>query len=84
VNVSTYDKLKQELQMAFNLNNTNRIKRKSRGGPDYNVLVVRKNGAFFTRMVLSAYQSGMLQPTHASNLLGNVKVSNFNKLKQYL
>ncbi len=57
--------------------------KEKKGGPNYFMLLVNKNGHLFTKVVMDAFRGGSIQPTHASGLL-NTQVNNFSKLEAFL
>lgn len=48
-----------------------------KGGPNYYTLQLGKNGTLFTKIVIDAFNGGVIPPTQASSLL-NVQVSKFS------
>lgn len=50
--------------------------RTSKGGPDYYVMQIRRNGQAFSHLVLDAYRGGQISGVEASNLL-NIKINHF-------
>jgi len=60
-----------------------KTKEHKKGGPDYFMLLVNKNGHLFTKIVMDALRGGHIEPTQASSLL-NTQVNNFPKLEAFL
>jgi len=58
----------------------NKVKERSKGGPNPYLLRLNKNGRLFTQIVLDAFRGGVIQPTLASSLL-NTPVNNFSKFE---
>ncbi len=58
-------------------------KPKSKGGPNYYILQIRKNSKTFTSNVYGYYKSGKISGSEANKLL-NIKISNFSKLEKFL
>lgn len=58
-------------------------KPKTKGGPNYYILKIRKNSKAFTSYIFSNYKSGKISGSEANKLL-DIKVSNFNKLENFL
>ncbi len=58
-------------------------KPKSKGGPNYYILKIRKNSKAFTAFIYGYYKSGRITGSEANKLL-DIKVSNFKKLEQFL
>jgi len=56
---------------------------KQPGGPDYYLLLANRNGHHFTRVVIDAFQGGIIQPTEASTLL-STSINKFPKLEARL
>lgn len=54
-----------------------------KGGPDYFLMQLYRNGRLFTHIVLDAFRGGNIEPTLASSLL-NVQVNKFPKLEAKL
>lgn len=83
-----FRELKVEVDRAFNAFMRKEVEKKqkakeSKGGPNYYLLQVNRNGRLFTQIVLDAFRGGLIQPTQASGLL-NVKVTSFRKLEEQL
>lgn len=87
-----YQQLKKEADKGFQLflqkqaeaDAKRKLKAKEKqGGPNYNLLLVYKNGIQFTKFVIDAFRGGSIQPTQASSLL-NTQVNNFSKLEAIL
>ncbi|UZD22284.1 XRE family transcriptional regulator [Algoriphagus halophytocola] len=57
--------------------------KESEGGPNPYLLKLNKNSRLFTQTVLDAFRGGVIEPTHASNLL-NVHVNKFPKLESLI
>jgi len=60
--------------------NEKRKEKEKKGGPNYFLLQLNRNGRLFTQTVLDAFRGGALEPTLASNLL-NVQSNKFPKLE---
>ena len=87
-----YQQLKKEADQGFQLflqkqaeaDAKRKLKSKEKpGGPNYNLLLVYKNGIQFTKFVIDAFRGGTIQPTQASSLL-NTQINNFSKLEAIL
>lgn len=92
INNYRYQQLKKEVDHGFHLfmqkkaeaDAKRKLKpRDHQGGPNYNLLLVYKNGIQFTKFVIDAFRGGSIQPTQASSLL-NTQVNNFHKLEAIL
>ncbi|MPN19248.1 hypothetical protein SDC9_166615 [bioreactor metagenome] len=59
------------------------IQKEKKGGPNYFLLQLNRNGRLFTQAVLDFYRGGQINPTLASQLL-NTQVNNFHKLEAQL
>jgi len=86
----TYQKLKKQADIDYENYLKKEAERKAkqkekdkRGGPDYFLLQLNRNGRLFTQTVLDAFRGGVIEPTFASNLL-NVQVNKFQKLESQL
>lgn len=53
------------------------------GGPNPYLIKLNKNSRLFTQTVLDAFRGGIIEPTHASNLL-TVQVNKFPKLESLI
>lgn len=89
IDLNSYKKLKHQADKQFFEYRNKEAQRavamkKASGGPSYYLLQLNKNGRLFTQIVLGAYKDGAIEPTHASYLLGNVKVNNFGGLEAQL
>ncbi|MEK6616238.1 MAG: ImmA/IrrE family metallo-endopeptidase, partial [Bacteroidota bacterium] len=87
ISSAQYRKLKNEADKEFNafLKREEEKKEKEKlkekkGGPNYYLLQLNKNGKLFTQIVLDAFRGGFVEPTQASHLL-NIQVNNFQKLE---
>ena len=58
-------------------------KPKSSGGPNYYIMVLRRNSRSFATVVMDNYKRGRLPGEVASRLL-NVREANFDKLQTYV
>lgn len=58
-------------------------KPKSRGGPNYYVMQLRRSSRAFSNIVMENFKNGKLKGNTASRLL-NVKESNFGKFEKYI
>lgn len=86
ITADRYGRLKKQTAEAFEVYRQKEAAKelyKKKGGPDYFLLLVNKNGHLFTQVVMDAYAGGLIAPTEASNLL-NTQVNNFNKLQDFL
>jgi Zn-dependent peptidase ImmA (M78 family)/transcriptional regulator with XRE-family HTH domain len=87
ISTDKYHKLKKEVDARFEefvqKEQSKKDLQQRKGGPDYYLLLVNKNGQLFTQVVMDAYYGGMIMPTEASNLL-NTQVKNFDKLQAFL
>jgi Zn-dependent peptidase ImmA (M78 family)/DNA-binding XRE family transcriptional regulator len=82
---SGYHSMKATLDREFKeylhaLAEKNKVKERSKGGPNPYLLRLNKNGRLFTQIVLDAFRGGVIQPTLASSLL-NTPVNNFSKFE---
>ncbi|REK32624.1 MAG: ImmA/IrrE family metallo-endopeptidase [Bacteroidetes bacterium] len=59
------------------------VKPKSKGGPNYYIMQLRRGGRSFSSTVLSLHKSGKLSAERASKLL-NVKEGNFGKFEKFV
>lgn len=55
-------------------------KKEDKGGPNYFLLQMNRNGRLFTQTVLDTFKNGIVEPALASSLL-NVKINKFQKLE---
>lgn len=87
ISTDKYYKLKKEVDARFEefvqKEKSKKDLQQKKGGPDYYLLLVNKNGQLFTQVVMDAYYGGMIMPTEASNLL-STQVKNFDKLQAFL
>ncbi|SFE44026.1 Zn-dependent peptidase ImmA, M78 family [Chitinophaga sp. CF118] len=90
ISLDKYRKLKKEAEISFRNFlikeaeiNARRKEKKDKGGPNYYMLLVNKNGHLFTKVVMDAFRGGFIQPTQASSLL-NTQINNFSKLESFL
>jgi Zn-dependent peptidase ImmA (M78 family)/transcriptional regulator with XRE-family HTH domain len=90
ISQQVYQKLKKQADFDYQKYLKREIERKARlkerdakGGPNYFLLLLNRNGRLFTQVVLDAFRGGVIEPTLASNLL-NVQVNKFNKLESQL
>ena len=58
-------------------------KPKSKGGPNYYIMVLRRNSKTFANVVMENYKRGRISGADASRLL-NVREANFGKLETYV
>ncbi len=79
-----YISLKEETELKYQefLEQQNQKKNK-KGGPNYYLLQLNRNGRLFTQTVLDSFRGGQIQPTQASALL-NTKINYFSKLEVQL
>lgn len=87
ISVHTYKSVRHSLDIDYSefLRKVEAERAKSRlkekkGGPNYFLLQLNRNGRLFTQTVLDAFRGGVIEPTIASHLL-NVQVNKFNKLE---
>jgi len=87
ISLNTYRRLKTDLQNEFDefMKREKEKKEKQKlikkkGGPNYYLLQLNRNGRLFTQIVLDAFHGGLIEPTLASSLL-NVKSNKFHKLE---
>jgi Zn-dependent peptidase ImmA (M78 family)/DNA-binding transcriptional regulator YiaG len=90
ISVSAYQKLKKQADIDFADYLSREAEKKARqkekgkkGGPNYFLLQLNRNGRLFTQTVLDAFRGGIIEPTIASNLL-NVQVNKFQNLESQL
>jgi len=88
LSLSQYTSLKKQAEFGFQeflkKEDERKTKQKERkGGPDPYLLKQNKNSRLFTQTVLDAFRGGIIEPTHASNLL-NVQVNRFPKLESLI
>lgn len=90
ISQQVYQKQKKQADFDYQKYLKREIERKARlkerdakGGPNYFLLLLNRNGRLFTQVVLDAFRGGVIEPTLASNLL-NVQVNKFNKLESQL
>lgn len=57
--------------------------KESDGGPNPYLIKLNRNSRLFTQTVLDAFRGGIIEPTHASNLL-NIQVNKFPKLENLI
>lgn len=57
--------------------------KESEGGPNPYLIKLNRNSRLFTQTVLDAFRGGIIEPTHASNLL-NIQVNKFSKLENLI
>lgn len=85
ISLDQYRSLKRESDKEFALfvqreaAKKEAAQKKSKGGPSPLLLLANRNGKLFTQAVMDAFRGGLIQPTHASNLL-NTQVTNFHRL----
>jgi len=56
-------------------------KSKSKGGPSYHLIILNKNGRYYTNLVISAYHNNVISAHDVSNFLGGVKLEHVNKIE---
>lgn len=88
ISLELYNDLKSDASEAFKEyilkeEEKKRKQKESKGGPSPYLLRLNKNGRSFTRAVMDAYNSGIVSPSIASNLL-NTKVNKFQKFENLL
>ena len=88
ISLTTYNRLKKEIEKDFNeflqKEEEKKLKqKKTKGGPNYFLLQLNKNGRLFTQIVLDAFRGGFIEPTQASNLL-NTKANKFSNLESIM
>ena len=90
ISPTQYRKLKTEADKEFHAFLKKEAERKERGkekekkgGTNYYLLQLHKNGKLFTQVVLNAFRGGFVEPTLASSLL-NTQINNFQKLEAQL
>jgi Zn-dependent peptidase ImmA (M78 family)/transcriptional regulator with XRE-family HTH domain len=88
ISVNQYTVLRKQADIGFQEFLKKEEERKAKqkekkGGPDPYLLKLNKNSRLFTQTVLDAFRSGVIEPTHASNLL-NVQVNRFSKLESLI
>lgn len=90
INLDKYKQLKHAADLEYQAflkreeeKKTKEKLKEKKGGPNYYLLQLNKNGRLFTQIVLDAFRSGFIEPTQASTLL-NVQVNNFHKLEAQL
>lgn len=88
ISLASYNRLKKEIEKDFNeflqKEEEKKLKqKKTKGGPNYFLLQLNKNGRLFTQIVLDAFRGGFIEPTQASNLL-NTKANKFSNLESIM
>lgn len=90
ISVSAYQKLKKQADIDFADYLSKEAEKKAKqkengkkGGPNYFLLQLNRNGRLFTQTVLDAFRGGIIEPTMASDLL-NVQVNKFQNLESQL
>lgn len=88
ISLSHYTILKKQADIGFQEFLQREELRKARqkeseGGPNPYLIKLNKNSRLFTQTVLDAFRGGIIEPTHASNLL-NVQVNKFPKLESLI
>jgi Zn-dependent peptidase ImmA (M78 family)/transcriptional regulator with XRE-family HTH domain len=83
-----YAVLKEQADLGFQQFLMKEEERKARqkekeGGPSPYLIKLNKNSRLFTQTVLDAFRGGIIEPTHASNLL-TVQVNKFPKLESLI
>lgn len=75
--------IREELSNRYKIFIAQSQSKSSGGGPDYNLLTIRKNSKSFSRIIYNLYRGGRISGSEASDLL-NIKLNYFPKLKNLI
>lgn len=79
----TFMTIREELSDRYKEYIAQSSAKSSGGGPDYNLLTIRKNSKSFSRIIYNLYRGGRISGSEASDLL-SIKLNYFPKLKNLL
>jgi Zn-dependent peptidase ImmA (M78 family) len=83
IKFKTFMTLKEQLSDRYKKYVAQSSAKSSSGGPNYNLLTIRKNSKSFSRIIYNLYRGGRISGSEASDLL-SIKLNYFSKLKNLL